>query len=178
MHAEGPRWNPPRPFCRAVRSVAGVLRATAVGRATAVHGTAGAGELPRRLAGRQPAALGLLLELHRGRLLDRAEEPADGPAGSADLVHPLGHRSPAVGQLGVTVLVHRAEGLVHLDELAAGQATDDTGLDPVLQHLAVVLLETEADAVREHVDDRRDDDDADAPDPGHRVQADGELVGD
>jgi hypothetical protein len=48
----------------------------------------------------------------------------------------------------------------------------------VLEHLAVVLLQTEADAVGDAVGDRRQDDHADPADPRHRVQADVELVGD
>ena len=47
----------------------------------------------------------------------------------------------------MAVLVDRAQRLVDLDELTVGQPTDDAGLDAVLEHLAVVLLQTQADAV-------------------------------
>src|ERR671912_371583 len=87
----------------APRSVARLLRAATVG------GTAGRRELAVGLPGGQAAAFPALFELHPRRLLDRREEPADGPTGAADVVHPLGHRRTAVGQLTVAVLVHRAE---------------------------------------------------------------------
>ncbi len=76
------------------------------------------------------------------------------------------------------VRVHRTQRLVHLDELAVRETPDDAGLDAVLEHLAVVLLEPEADAVGQHVRQCRQEDDADAAGPGHGVEADVELVGD
>src|SRR4051794_26156505 len=122
-------------------SVARLLRATAVRRPAAVGGTTAAGQLAVGLGRRETAALRALLELHLGGRLDRREEPADRAAGAADLVHLLRDRGAAVGQLAVAVLVDRAEGLVDLDELAVRQPADDTGLDAVLEHLAVVLLQ-------------------------------------
>src|SRR5688500_740759 len=95
---------------------------TALGRAPTLGRSAGAGQLaPLGLGGDEAAALVRGLGLHGGRLLDRGEEALDRPAGAADLVHLLGHRRAAVGELAVAVLVHRAERLVHLDELTAGQ---------------------------------------------------------
>ena len=79
-------------------------------------------QLAVALAGGETAALVELLELDLRGLLDRREEPADGPAGAADVVHLLGHRRAAVGERAVAVRVDRAEGLVHLDELTAAAA--------------------------------------------------------
>ena len=55
----------------------------------------------------------------------------------------------------MAVVVHRAERLVDLDELAVRQALDDAGLDAVLQHLAVAALQADADPVGHEVRDRR-----------------------
>src|SRR4051812_49417147 len=153
-------------------SVARLLRTAAIGR------TSGRRQLPVALCRAEAAPLGALLQLDLRGLLDRLEEAADRPACPTDVVHPLRHRSAAIGQRAVAVAVDRAQGLVHLDELAGGQPTDDAGLDAVLQDLAVVLLQAQTDAVRGDVDDRWEDHDADAADPGHRVEADVELVGD
>ena len=79
---------------------------------------------------------------------------------------------------GVAVLVDATKRLVDLDELAGRQLTDGTGLDTVLQDLSVATLQTNADAVGDVVRDRRQDDQADAADPGHHVQRDVEEVGD
>ena len=119
---EGPGgFAPPGPSARrALRSVARLLRPGAHGGAPPLTGTT----------------------TLRCGLLDGGEEPADRAAGATDLVHPLGHGSTAVGQRTVAVLVDRTERLVHLDELAVRQPADDTGLDAVLQHLAVVLLQS------------------------------------
>src|SRR5688572_27814365 len=121
----------------APRSVARLLRAATVGGTAGVGRTTGRRELAVGLPGGQAAAFPPLFELHPRRLLDRREEPADGPTGAADVVHPLGHRRTAVGQLTVAVLVHRAQGLVDLDELAARQPADHAGLDAVLEDLTV-----------------------------------------
>src|SRR5688500_1430189 len=133
----GGRHRGPAASCPELRSVAGLLGAATIGGAAAVGrpatlgGTPGGRELAA-LARGQAAAFCPLLELDLRRLLDRGEEPADGPAGAADLVHPLGHRSAAVGQRAVPVLVDRTQRLVHLDELAVGETPDDAGLDAVL----------------------------------------------
>src|SRR5687767_5536667 len=73
-------------------SVARLLRPATVG------GAAGRRELPAGLRGGDTALLAALFDLDLRRLLDRLEEPADGATGTAHLVHPLGHRSAAVGQ--------------------------------------------------------------------------------
>ena len=55
----------------------------------------------------------------------------------------------------MTVVVDAAEGLVHLDELAVGQALDVPGLDAVLQDLAVGALEAQAQAVGHEVHEQQ-----------------------
>ena len=75
-------------------------------------------------------------------------KPLGLPARVGDPVHPLRHRRAGVLQLAVAVLVDRAERLVHLDELTVRQPLDDAGLDAVLEHLAVVPLQAEAEPVR------------------------------
>src|SRR3954447_22951884 len=132
-------------------SVARFLRTAAIGR------TSGWRQLPVALRRAEAPSLGALLQLDLRGLLDRLEGAADRPACPADVVHPLRHRSAAVGQRAVAVAVDRPQGLGHLDELTRGQPSDDARLDAVLEHLAVVLLEPETDAVGEDVDDRRED---------------------
>ena len=74
----------------------------------------------------------------------------------AQLVHPLRHRGALVLQRNrVAVVVHAAERLVDLDELAVRQPPDDAGLDAVLEHRAVRPLQAEAPAVGHPVGDRR-----------------------
>src|SRR4051794_32826742 len=104
---------------RSGRPSGGKLRPSSllVGRA-AVGLPAGSGELTALcpLGYGRAVALPLPLQCDLAGLLDGAEEAADGPPGTADPVHLLRHRSAAVGQPAVRV--HRAERLVHLDELA------------------------------------------------------------
>src|SRR4051794_11920986 len=118
-------------------SVPRLLGAAAVGGPATLARAAAAGQLAVGLGGREPPAFRALLGLDHGRGLDGGEEALDRPPGAADLVHPLGHRGAGVAQLAVAVPVDRAEGLVHLDELAVRQPADDPGLAAVLQHLAV-----------------------------------------
>ena len=146
------RWGGGPLSCSA-GSVARVLRATTLGGTTSFGGTT-----RHQLVGLgrgQAATLLLRTELDLGRLLDRCEEALDRAAGAADLVHLLRHRGTGVGELAVAVLVDRAQGLVDLDELTAREPADDTGLDAVLEDLAVVALQAQADPVADHVGDRR-----------------------
>ncbi len=71
--------------------------------------------------------------------------------------------------------VDRAERLVDLDVLTLRQPLDDAGLDAVRQDLAVTALQRERPAVGDEVDQRRQDDQTDTPDPGGRVQRDVEF---
>ena len=75
------------------------------------------------------------------------------------------------------MLVDRAERLVDLDEGTVRQLVDDTGFDTVLEYLAVVALQADADAVGDEVRQRRQHDQADTTHPGHCVQRDVEVVG-
>ena len=77
----------------------------------------------------------------------------------------------------MAVLVHRTERLVDLHERAVRQLLDHAGLDAVLQDLSVGALQADAQAVGDEVSQRRQDDQTDAAEPGHRVQRDLEEVG-
>ena len=95
----------------------------------------------------------------RGRagLLDREEEALAPPgrarrAGSSSSARPS-RRTPAGGRGRARPAA--AERLVDLDEPAVRQAPDDAGLHAVGQHLAVVLLQAQADAVGHVVRQRR-----------------------
>ena len=89
-------------------------------------------------------------------VLGRSQDAGNGDAGGSELVHPLGHRSALVGQRNrVAVVVDRAERLVHLDEFAAGQPLEHTGLDAVFEDGAVGVLQSQAQPVRHHVGDDR-----------------------
>src|SRR3954464_1586366 len=102
-------------------SIARGMRTTTVGRWGPLRGAPGTGELPVGPVRLEATGLDLGLPLHLRGLLHRLEEALDRPACAADLVHLLGHRGAAVGQHAVTVLVHRAQRLVDLDELTVGQ---------------------------------------------------------
>src|SRR5215207_9511582 len=110
--------------------------------------------------------------------LHREEESAHGPPGGAELVHLLRDRGARVVEVDVAVLVRLAEWLVHLDERPGRQPLDDAGLDAVREHLAVVHLQAQADPVRNVESQRRYYQQSDPTQPGHRVEADVELLGD
>src|SRR5215208_4447106 len=87
-----------------------------------------------------------------GRLLDREEEALHRGCQRAEAVHlPRYHPARVLQRQRVTVIVDRAERLVHLVEPAVRSPLDDAGLRAVREHLPVVLLQTEADARREVV---------------------------
>ena len=97
----------------------------------------------------------------------------------AKLVHLLRHTGTGVLQRHrVAVLVHRAERLVDLHERAVRQTLNHTGLDTVLQDFTVGALQANAQAVGDEEGQRRQDDQANAAEPGHRVQRDLEEVRD
>ncbi len=86
----------------------------------------------------------------------------------------MGHRCTLVRQRDrVLVFVHGPQWLMHLDERAMRQPSNDAGLDPVGEYLPIVALQAEADVVGQVVGQRRQQQQRDARYPDERV--DGQM---
>jgi DNA-binding CsgD family transcriptional regulator len=89
---------------------------------------------------------------------------------------PLGYRGADVAETAALVSVGQAEWLVDFDELPSGLHPDDSCLDAVFEHLTVVPLQTEADAVGGLVGDRGQGEQRYPTGPDHPVQRDVERI--
>ena len=111
------------------------------------------------------------------RLIVRAKGALSLGIRQAELVELLWNLSTCVLEGNwVTIGINRAERLVNLDEGTIRHLLDNAGLDTVLQNFTVRALQTNADAVGHEVCNRRQDDQADTTNPGHRVERNLEEV--